>query len=246
MKITLDPNRSAYENISAYYEEAKKWRRKAEGVRNAMKQTENKPLAKEAKPTKKTETKTKWYGEYHSAFTKNGLLVVSGKSAKQNDELVAKHLKAGDLFFHADVVGASATILKTGGKPPKNEDLDQAAQMAASYSRAWKQSWHAVDVYCVPPEQLSKYSQGEFVGKGAFIVSGQRQWFRNTPLKLYIREKEGYVVVTPEVHSQKPEGAVLIAPGSMQKEQAAKQLAKRFRVREEELLSVLPGDVEVG
>ena len=42
-------------------------------------------------------------------------------------------------------------------------------------------------MFAVKPAQVSKTAQtGEFVGKGAFIVRGQRQWFRDLDVKIGI------------------------------------------------------------
>ncbi len=247
MKISINLKKSIHENAAVYFDESKKWRKKAEGAKKAIEQMQTKILRSQPAPLKMKEKRAKvgWYGEYRHCATKNGFIVVAGKDAKQNDQLVARHMKEGDLFFHADVIGAPATLLKGTGRPPQKEDLLQAAQFAASYSRAWKQNWHAVDVYAVPPAQVNKYSQGEFVGKGAFIITGERQWFRNTLLKLYLAKEGDQIAVIPEAHSAKPADSILIAPGSVLKEQAAKQLARKFHVREEALLTVLPGDVEI-
>lgn len=243
MKIQIDLRKNAHENMAVYFEEAKKWRRKAEGAKKALGKVHDKKQKIEKKAERK---KTGWVENFHHAFTKNGFLVVAGKNSKQNDLVVARQLKEGDFFFHAEIVGAPATILKCAGKAPSIEDMEQAAQIAASYSRAWKQGYPVVDVYAATPDQVSKYSQGESVGKGAFMISGERRWFKNTELKLYLKEKDGAVEVLPFSHTQKTEPAVLIQPGGTPKEQAAKTLAKRFCVREEEVLSVLPGDVEIG
>ncbi|MBI4360486.1 DUF814 domain-containing protein [Candidatus Micrarchaeota archaeon] len=245
MKITVDLRKSVHENAAAYFEEAKKWERKAEGARKAIAAFEQKNIHAKSKPKQASskKTKAKWFDGYHYTTTKNGFLVVAGKNAKQNDELYSKHLKDGDLFFHADVIGAPTTLVKSGGKPVPKEDQEQAAQIAASYSRAWKQEWNTVDVYAVQPSQVTKYSQGEFVGKGAFLISGKREWFRNTELKLYLSHDEEGVHVHAVHHAPKPENAVLIQPGRTPKEQAAKTLSKKWGVREEDLLGVLPGDV---
>lgn len=253
MKIVIDLKKTVHENAAFYYDEAKKWKKKAEGARKAIAQVEGRSLAKASdqrfaaptSPGKLRKVKTGWYGEYQHAYTPNGLLVVCGKNAKQNDQLVSRHLKEGDFFLHADIVGASATVLKAGSKKPAKEDFEQAAQMAACYSRAWKQGYHSVDVYAVLPSQVTKYSQGEYVGQGAFIISGERQWFRNTPLKLYLKPDPvaKTVAVLPVAHQHKTDGLTLIQPGDIKKEDASKQLAKKFKVREESLLSVLPGDV---
>ncbi len=242
MKIQIDLRKSAYDNLAAYFEEAKKWRRKAEGAKKALGKVHEKKQKIEKKAERK---KTGWVENFHHALTKNGFLVVAGKNAKQNDLVVARQLREGDFFFHAEIVGAPATILKGAGKAPSLEDMEQAAQLAASYSRAWKQGYPVVDVYSATPEQVSKYSQGESVGKGAFMIAGERKWFKNTELKLYLKPEGAGVAVVPFAHTRKPDGAVLIQPGATPKEQAAKTLAKRFGVREEDVSSVLPGDVEI-
>ncbi|MBI5226726.1 DUF814 domain-containing protein [Candidatus Micrarchaeota archaeon] len=252
MKIIIDLKKTVHENAAAYYDEAKKWKKKADGAKIAIAQMQGRSLARRQlqvpvkAATKARKTKTGWFGEYHHGTTKNGFMVVSGKNAKDNDQLVSRHLKEGDLFFHADIVGASTTILKGSGKKPAKEDLEQAAQMAACYSRAWKQSYHVVDVYAVTPNQLSKYSQGEYVGQGAFIILGERQWFKNTELKLYLKPDPvaKTVAIVPFIHSGKRDDATLVQPGSVPKETAVKAFAKKWHVREEAVSSVLPGDVE--
>ncbi len=254
MKILIDLKKTVHENAAFYYDEAKKWKRKAAGARKAIAQVEGRSMAKASDqryaaptaPGKLRKVKTGWFGEYHHAYTKNGFLVVCGKNAKQNDQLVSRHLKEGDFFLHADIVGASTTILKGSGKKPAKEDLEQAAQMAACYSRAWKQGYHVVDVYAVRPDQLSKYSQGEYVGQGAFIILGERQWFKNTELKLYLKPDPvaKTVAIVPFIHSGNRNDATLVQPGSVAKETAVKAFAKKWHVREEAVSSVLPGDVE--
>lgn len=254
MKLIIDLKKTVHENAALYYDEAKKWKKKAEGARKAIAQVEGRSMAKasdrlQAVPVatgKVRKVKVGWFGEYQHAYTKNGFLVVCGKNAKQNDQLVSRHLKEGDFFLHADIVGASATLLKGAGKKPAREDLEQAAQLAACYSRAWKQGYHSVDVYAVLPSQVTKYSQGEYVGQGAFIISGERQWFRNTELKLYLQPDSvaKTVAIQPVLHQGKADGLTMVQPGDVKKEDASKQLARKFKVREESLLSVLPGDIQ--
>ena len=52
-----------------------------------------------------------------------------------------------------------------------------------------KRSWNAGGahgtVYWVKPGQVSKTAEtGEFIGKGAFIIRGERTWFRNLNLEI--------------------------------------------------------------
>ena len=250
MKITLDARRSLHENAAAYYEEAKKWKSKADGVKKAMLETKKK--IEKAKKIKLVEKKVRvkefkkkeWFEKYHFFFTTDGFLVIAGKDAKQNDLLGSKHLDENDYFYHADITGAAATILKTDGRTPKQLDELEAAQWAACYSRAWKQKYHSVDVYRVLGSQTSKQSQGEYVGKGGYMIHGERTWFRNTELKISIGKENGKLVAKPAIHSKKPAGAIL-TPGDTPKNAVAKQLAKKLDAVEDELMQLIPGDCEV-
>ncbi len=240
MKITLNLKRTLHQNAAEYFELSKKFRKKAEGAKRALASSENR-AAKRAPIPVIRKSKPKWYEEFHFTHTSSGFLVVAGKSAKQNDQLFSHHLKAGDVFLHADVIGAPATILKAAGKTPSERDLAEAAILAASYSRAWKQGLLVADVYAVSPEQVSKYSQGEFVGKGAFLIAGKRQWFKNTALGVWIDFHDGTARVAL---SDKP-GVVHVTPGATAKEKAANALAKKFSCRQDDVLSVLPGDCAI-
>lgn len=241
MKIVLDVQKSIHENAAKYYEEAKKFEAKRKGVIKALK---NARQAGENKPKPISERRKGWFVQFHYFFTSSRLLVLSGKDAKQNDLLGSKYVKPDDLFFHADIIGASATVIKTQGKTPSEQEEREAAQFAACYSRAWKQKYGAVDVYRVTGENISKHSHGEYVGKGAFMILGERKWFKNTELKLKVGLEKGVLVALPFCAGRKLEGETVLAPGDTQKEQLAKQLAKKFRCREEELLKVIPGDAE--
>ncbi len=262
MKIRLDVRRSAMENAQALFAEAKKYRRKAEGARKAIGITRSKiarlgePKAAAGKEgnagAKKGGRKTgkrKWFGEYRHFTTTNGFLCAGGKNAKQNDLLVAGQLKEGDLFFHADVHGASAVVLKDGLKA-QEKDLQEAAQFAACYSNAWKSGAGTADVYSVRKEQVSKHSHGEFLGKGAFLISGEKQWFKNVELVLALMVKGGELKAEPGAkHLAKGGGVILVRPGGIPKEDFYKQLKRGFlkgvKTTPDEFYALLPGNAEL-
>src|SRR3989338_595777 len=155
MKIRLDLRKNAMENAQSLFDESKKFRRKAEGARKAIEETKRKlsitsenAVAGKSVSKPHSKQKKKWFDEYRHFTTSNGFLCVGGKNAKQNDLLVASQLKENDLFFHADVHGASAVVLKDG-LSAKEKDLREAAQFAACYSNAWKSGSGVADVYCV-------------------------------------------------------------------------------------------------
>lgn len=45
-------------------------------------------------------------------ITSENYLVVSGRDMQQNEMLVKRYLRKGDIYVHADLHGASTTILK--------------------------------------------------------------------------------------------------------------------------------------
>ena len=67
------------------------------------------------------------------------------------------------------------------------QTLKEAAEAAASYSRAWRENAGTADVYWVKVDQLSKSgSSGESIPHGAFFVVGKRNWYKNTPLRIAV------------------------------------------------------------
>src|SRR3989338_1869732 len=251
MKITLDIRKSAMENAQALFDEAKKFRRKAEGAKKAIENTKRKIALAQAPRKQESKSaagrhKKKWFHEYRFFTTTNGLMCVGGKNAKQNDTLVAAQLKEGDLFFHADVHGASAVILKEGTTKAKEQDLLEAAQFAGSYSNAWKGGSGVADVYCVGKDQVSKHSHGEFVGKGAFLISGERKWFKNTLLEIALSDDENEAKAEPALKTQGK--GIILKPGGETKEELYRQLKsqlKKSRVSTDEFFALVPGNSEI-
>ena len=261
MKIRLDVRKTVWQNATDYFDKAKKARSKAEGARRAIVETEarlekmrreeeraNADAAADAKAAK-TRVKIKvirereWFERYRFFTTSGGFLVIAGKDAKQNEDLVAHHLDDADLFLHADVHGAPATIIKEGAKAGEQDKLE-AAQWAAAYSSAWKAGSGACDAYAAKKEQVSKYSHGEYVAKGAFVIRGQRQWFKNTELALVITKENERVIALPAVHAAAPKNAVQIKPGAERKSDAAKKISVKLGCQPDEVEKLLPGDCE--
>ncbi|HID73120.1 TPA: DUF814 domain-containing protein, partial [Candidatus Micrarchaeota archaeon] len=216
-----------------------------EGLEAAIRETE-KELEKARKAgVKKKEVRVQRKKEWHEKFnwfhTSGGKLAIGGRNAQQNDQVFGRHMDEDDLFFHADIQGGSAIILK-GGANASEQEMLETAQFAASYSKAWRNANAAVDVYAVKKDQLSKHAAGGFIPTGAFAISGKRTWFRGTKLAVRIGKGESGLEVVPESSKKKLEDAVLLLPSKAGKEKGAiaKELAKRFKVHPDELLELLP------
>ncbi len=251
MKITLDSRKSIHANAAEYFEESKHLREKLVRVKSAISEVEERISllgkkqslqASEAlgKIVVKKDEKREWYEKFHWFFTAGGLLCIAGKEAKQNEVVVSKYFEQGDLFFHADVQGAAATILK-GGESASEDGLLQCAQFAASFSKAWKGGFTSVDVYAVKKDQVSKSAQsGEYVAKGGFIIRGERKWFKNTELKLSVgKTPEGKLVIIPALFAQGKQGYFSIVPGE-EKRKVVASLAAKLSLSKQEAEGLAP------
>jgi len=244
MKIKLNINKSIHENAASYYEDAKEARKKIKGLEQAIKDTEKELESAKKKKIEKdvrVQRKKEWFEKFNWFYTSAGKLTIGGRNAQQNDQVFAKHMEDADLFFHADIQGGSAIILKDGVNASEQE-LKEAAQFAASYSKAWRNANAAVDVYAVRKEQLSKHAAGGFIPTGAFAISGKRIWFRGTRLAVRIGKSEDSLELVPNCSTKKltAESTLLPAKAGKEKGALAKLLAKTLSVHPDELLERLP------
>jgi predicted ribosome quality control (RQC) complex YloA/Tae2 family protein len=214
------------QNVGRYYDQIKKFKKKRAGAIVAM----EKPLAK--KTARKREfvfRKPRWYHRFRWAYTSDGILLLGGRDAGQNEELVKKYLEGGDTFLHADVHGASVVLLKG-----KTERMDEVAQFTASYSNAWKSGHFTADVYAVGPDQVSKTPEsGEFVARGSFIIRGERRWFRDVPLSVAIgvqfEPSVGVIGGPVTAVAQRARVWVVLKPGTYEPNDAAKKVLRILR-----------------
>ncbi|HHQ44598.1 MAG TPA: DUF814 domain-containing protein [Candidatus Altiarchaeales archaeon] len=241
MKITLDLRKSIPENAQEYYEGAKKAKRKIPGLVEALERSgrELEELSLSGAAEVETQVLEKrraraWFEKFRWFYSSEGFLVIGGRDATTNDILVKKHLEADDVVFHADIQGAPFFIVKNpdGVEVPENT-LREAAAAAASYSRAWKNGWASCNVYYVSPEQVSKSPPaGEYLPKGAFMIYGEKKWFKNTPVEVAV----GFQDVEPHVIGG-PKSAVkvraiaysVVVPGDEKAGVLSKRIAKAFK-----------------
>ncbi len=197
-----------------------------------------------------------WFERYHWLITRNGFLVIGGRDAGQNETIVRKYLEPNDIFLHAEIHGAPATVLKTRGKEPLHEDILDAAVIAGCYSRAWKEGFGSIDVFWVKGSQVSKKPpSGEYLSKGAFMVYGRKEYTR-VVLRLAIGVEEvcdeiygvyQRVIIGPEdlVSSRSIVYAVLI-PGDKTVRTLAEEIYDLFRrkIEDKHVLSITVDELE--
>jgi predicted ribosome quality control (RQC) complex YloA/Tae2 family protein len=208
-----------------------------------------------------------WYEKYRWTITRRGFLVIAGRDASQNEVIVKRYLGESDIFLHADIHGAPATVLLRGSRELTEADIFEAAVIAACYSRAWREGLSYVDVYWVYGRQVSKSPpSGEYLSKGAFMVYGPRNYLRvplvlGIGLKLYCDQVYGeYVKViagNPDTVKETSLSYVYVVPGEVSIESAKREIARRlvenayrrtgvlYSNIEEVLKSVIPGPLRV-
>jgi predicted ribosome quality control (RQC) complex YloA/Tae2 family protein len=211
------------QNAGRYYDVIKKFRKKKEGALRAMKTT---PLKKKETRREFTLMKKVWYHRFRWFVTSDGVVVLGGRDASQNEELVKKYMGGQDLFVHADVHGASVVIVKG-----KTGHMDEVAQFAASYSGAWRSGHFSADVYSALPAQVSKTPEsGEFITRGSFIVRGERTYYRNVPLAvgigLMLEPHAAVIGGPPSAIKGKTKAYTELRPGQFEPNDVAKKVLR--------------------
>jgi predicted ribosome quality control (RQC) complex YloA/Tae2 family protein len=242
--VNIDVSLTVPQNAQIYYDRAKKVQAKKEGALKAIEETK-KAMAK-ARPQEKSAgpgapkkpslkpRKPRWYDRFRWFYTSDGFLVVAGRDADTNEEIVKKYMEKNDVFFHAQAHGAPITVIKTEGKPVTPEALAETAQFAVSYSSVWKAGQFSGDCYWVRPEQVSKTPEpGEYVAKGAFIVRGDRNYVKDVQVRAAVGirlDESGCYVIGGPVESVKARAkySVLIEPGELNQGDAAKKIYRYF------------------
>jgi len=100
--------------------------------------------------------------------TSEGLEVLVGRSARQNDVVTFDLSSSGDLWFHARGMPGSHVVLKTRGRTPSETSVEGAAALAAYYSRGRGSATVLVDV--VPARNVRRVKGGK---PGLVRISGE-------------------------------------------------------------------------
>lgn len=184
-EITLDIKKSIEENASAYFENAKKLKKKLKGAEEALedakeklKKIEKKALKEKKEQVEKEKTvkirKKKWYEKFRWFISSEGFLCIGGRDATTNEIVIKKHTDKDDIVFHTKMAGSPFFVVKVKDKRPGNATLEETAIATLTFSRAWKLNILTAEVFHVKPEQVSKKANpGEYLEKGSFMIRGK-------------------------------------------------------------------------
>ncbi|MBB6646288.1 ribosome rescue protein RqcH [Halobellus ruber] len=268
-EVTVDVDTGVEKNADRLYTEAKRIEDKKQGALEAIENTreeleavkrrrdaweadedpepdgddedvDREWLSMESIPIRSSE---EWYERFRWFHSSDGFLVIGGRNADQNEEIVTKYLDKHDRFFHTQAHGGPVTVVKASGpsEPAAPVDfpettLSEAAQFAVSYSSTWKEGRFAGEAYAVTPDQVSKTPEsGEYIEKGSFVIRGDRTYYRDVESEVAVGVQcEGETRVVggpPSAIEDRVATAVRLRPGRYAQNDAAKMIYREFKNR---------------
>jgi predicted ribosome quality control (RQC) complex YloA/Tae2 family protein len=243
VEIELDTSKTAARNASGMFDRAKKLKEKAKKGREVLKKLEKELENTEVKPLKekeliKVKKKREWYEKFRWLFSSTGKLIIGGRDATSNEVLMKKHTDDGEMTFHADIVGAPFFVVK--GEADEAAVVE-AVHAAGIFSKAWPEGLGGVRVFYAPRKQFTKQApSGEFIGKGAFMVYGKKEW-ADAELKAAVGIRDGRVTCGPRSAIAEWAGAfVMIEPGNKKPGELVKAIARELDAEPEEVQRALP------
>ena len=194
--VEIDFNSNAYKNAALYYSNKKlaaaKEERTLDSSSKALKNTERR-VQKDLKRNLKNEKmqikplrKHFWFEKFLWFITSEGYLVIGGRDAQQNELIVRRHLRKGDVYVHVDLEGASSVVVKnfSSDAPLPPGTLNQAGIYAVSTSNAWE-SKQVISSFWVFHNQVSKKApSGDILPVGRFFINGKKNYLPPSPLIL--------------------------------------------------------------
>jgi predicted ribosome quality control (RQC) complex YloA/Tae2 family protein len=203
--VTVSIKESAHGNaramFAAYRAVRGKEEKTVEASTTALKAAESKARQQLAEAQKKKQQvqvlpqrKTYWFEKFAWFITSDNYLVLAGKDAQQNEQLVKRYLRPGDAYLHAEVHGAATCILrakrrrrvdgKTQVVPLSDQALREAGTFTICRSAAWS-SKMVTSAYWVESHQVSKTAPtGEYLTVGSFMIRGKKNFLPPSSLEM--------------------------------------------------------------
>ncbi|KAF0044175.1 hypothetical protein F2P81_003333 [Scophthalmus maximus] len=185
MLVDVDLGLSAYANAKRYYDfkrtAEKKEQKTIEAADKAMKSAEKKTqqTLKEVQTvtTIQKARKVYWFEKFLWFISSENYLIIAGRDQQQNEMIVKRYLRAGDIYVHADLHGATSCVIKNNsGDPIPPRTLTEAGTMSVCYSAAWDAKI-ITSAWWVHHHQVSKTAPtGEYLTTGSFMIRGKKNF----------------------------------------------------------------------
>lgn len=183
VSVELDPQRSPQQNAERYYERAQKSRRRIEtardeeaNLRQRIERIEKQIATLDDSTTQELERIAEEESRGASAsrgpdgsgtgpevpglhFESGGFTLIVGRNARENDQLLRRHVKGNDVWLHTrDYPGAYVFVRAMRGKSVPLDVLLDAGNLAVHYSRA--KSNGRADLYYTQVKHLRRAKDG--------------------------------------------------------------------------------------
>lgn len=183
--IDIDLSLSAYANAKRFYDHkrhaAKKTQKTVEASEKAFKSAEKKTKQTlkdvQTVSTIQKARKVYWFEKFLWFISSENYLVIAGRDQQQNEMIVKRYLRSGDIYVHADLHGATSCVIKNPtGEPVPPRTLTEAGTMAVCYSAAWD-ARVITSAWWVHHHQVSKTAPtGEYLTTGSFMIRGKKNF----------------------------------------------------------------------
>ncbi|KAF0686277.1 Aste57867_21883 [Aphanomyces stellatus] len=195
--VAIDLSLSALANARELYSKKKTAVKKAQkaieatdkAIEQAVKKHDKKQQQQQLqRKTMYQRRKVMWFEKFHWFITREKYLVLAGKDAQQNETLVKRYLRKGDIYVHADLHGAATCIVRNkvsdGSQDIPASALEQAGCMSVCRSNAWSNQVVA-GAYWVHADQVSKTAPtGEYLTTGSFMIRGKKNYIPASRLEM--------------------------------------------------------------
>ena len=179
------------------------------------------------------------YRRYKWFFTSAGKLVVGGKNAEQNDELLRKLQKSREdlIIMHTSFPGSPFSVILASINSINKEDIEECVIFTACFSKYWKDKKRKEKVDIFRLSQLSKTSS---MKTGTWGVKGHVE-HKEAPLILVLTIQNEVLRAVPEQSVKKKDRIFKIVPGNIDKINLVSIIQKEIlNVSKEDILSALP------
>ncbi len=177
------------------------------------------------------------YEKYRWFYTSSGKLVIGGKNAEQNEEIM-KNVEVDDVIMHTSTPGSPFCIIKN----PSAKEIEETAIFTACFSHEWKKKKKKSEVHIFRGAQVIK---NKGMKTGTFGVMGSVET-KKVELKLVLDFQKGKLRALPPSAAKKK--ILMLVPGSLDKLRAAEKIADYIKTKhsypisKEEVMSAIPSD----
>jgi len=186
-------------------------------------------------------TKTKDYKNYRWFFTSNNILVIGGKSDKQNEQVLKYFSKPNYQVLHTSKPGSPFMIIQSNN--PTKQDIEETAIFCACFSKQWKNLKSSKTKIEIDIFQGNQIYKNKTMKKGTFGINGKKQTIKVKPELVLVFQK-GKLKAIPKQSKEKVLAEIKL--GKLTKEQATEKIAKKLKdkfhlpITRDEIMQAIP------